>query len=830
MKRHFSLLSTLPIVFSLCGCSEGTPATQTVSEEHPEVVSDAISNGLPSPPQEFADRVIWSVANPNNDPTCSGSLVLNNWALTASHCTGQNMRVMYNKSCTSNADCARGTICTDHGWCGANVVGQYVNGSVAPGGGFNQVTLVHLDRPFLLPGNSSRYSIAQQFYVGTKASLFGKKLTIVGYGGSMQPGAVTGDATYGIFDVVNVGTTWSYITSGGAQSIRDGDSGGPGYLNLNGINYVTGPTVAADQSQHDIPEVYGWLDNVLFENPKILRSGAQALAMAGTANGAAQVYLSNGTYYYSQCDAEPCDSRGQWSTPGPFLFGGSGYAPAMAMDGNTAQVYVPQGDGLHQYSNIKGAFLGDTNLGGACAGPAAADSRPATNPPVMDVLCNGTDGTLNILQRESWGWNGWYSLGVPSGGIRSGTAPAVVSRDAGTTQVFVVGNDGQVWTRVGLVATASWSDWAALGGSNLRSVAATSYGSNHVDVIAVDSSGNLQHRVWAGDWNQAWTPITRGLWSSAVPPYAASYSGKLGVMNVGGIASGASTAYVQRFGDWTSVLPTTSITSPATGASFTSPASITINANAAATDATVTKVEFYQGTTLLGTDTTAPYSFNWTGVGAGSYALTTRVYDSLASIVVSSPVNVTVKSSSNMAPTTSITSPTSGATFTSPATITINANATDSDGSISKVEFYQGSTLIGTDTSAPYSVTWSTSTAGSYSFTSKAYDNQNATGTSGAVSVTVNSSGTRPCANLCTNPTVFAGPGYQSGNLGTGAICRETTANLSGGNCSNMGSRTLKVNGTAMTCSNWKLPLKRNSGYCVQVTAGTPEYASFATW
>jgi hypothetical protein len=91
-------------------------------------------------------------------------------------------------------------------------------------------------------------------------------------------------------------------------------------------------------------------------------------------------------------------------------------------------------------------------------------------------------------------------------------------------------------------------------------------------------------------------------------------------------------------------------------------------------------------------------------------------------------------------------------------------------------------------------------------------------------------SGTNPCASLCSNPVVFTTPSYQSGNLGTGAICRETTANLSGGNCSNMSSRTLTVNGTAMNCTGWTLPAKRNGGYCIQVTAGSPDYASFATW
>src|SRR6185503_17671505 len=88
--------------------------------------------------------------------------------------------------------------------------------------------------------------------------------------------------------------------------------------------------------------------------------------------------------------------------------------------------------------------------------------------------------------------------------------------------------------------------------------------------------------------------------------------------------------------------PTVSITSPANGASFTAPANITINATASDSDGTVTKVDFYQGTTLLGTDTTSPYSFAWNNVAVGSYALKAVATDNLKGTATSAVVNVTV--------------------------------------------------------------------------------------------------------------------------------------------------------------------------------------------
>lgn len=91
------------------------------------------------------------------------------------------------------------------------------------------------------------------------------------------------------------------------------------------------------------------------------------------------------------------------------------------------------------------------------------------------------------------------------------------------------------------------------------------------------------------------------------------------------------------------VAPTVSVTSPTNGASFTAPASITLTATAADSDGTITKVEFFQGgTNLIATVTTSPYTFNWTGVTAGSYAITAKATDNLTAVTTSSAVNVTV--------------------------------------------------------------------------------------------------------------------------------------------------------------------------------------------
>ena len=199
--------------------------------------------------------------------------------------------------------------------------------------------------------------------------------------------------------------------------------------------------------------------------------------------------------------------------------------------------------------------------------------------------------------------------------------------------------------------------------------------------------------------------------------------------------------------------PTVSLTSPANGSSAVAPASIVINANAADANGTVTKVDFYNGTTLLGTDATAPYSYTWNVTTAGTYSITAKATDNAGAATTSSGVSVTVTTNTttpiNQAPTVSLTSPANGTSVNAPASIVIAATAADADGTVSKVDFYNGTTFIGTDATAPYSYTWTNVAAGTYSITAQATDNTGATATSAVVAVIVNTVViSNPCSSI----------------------------------------------------------------------------------
>jgi hypothetical protein len=86
-------------------------------------------------------------------------------------------------------------------------------------------------------------------------------------------------------------------------------------------------------------------------------------------------------------------------------------------------------------------------------------------------------------------------------------------------------------------------------------------------------------------------------------------------------------------------------------------------------------------------------------------------------------------------PTVRITGPASGSTFPANSDVTITATASDSDGTVQKVEFFSGTTMLGESTTAPYSIVWHRPGPGTYALTARATDNAGLMTTSPPVAV-----------------------------------------------------------------------------------------------
>src|SRR6185295_2628649 len=98
---------------------------------------------------------------------------------------------------------------------------------------------------------------------------------------------------------------------------------------------------------------------------------------------------------------------------------------------------------------------------------------------------------------------------------------------------------------------------------------------------------------------------------------------------------------------------------------------------------------------------------------AGTYTLTAVATDADGGSTTSAPVTITV-SNGNQPPTVLLTAPAAGTSYMAPATVNMTAAASDPENRMSKVEFYSGATLLGTDTTSPYAFTWSSVPAGTY--------------------------------------------------------------------------------------------------------------------
>ena len=162
---------------------------------------------------------------------------------------------------------------------------------------------------------------------------------------------------------------------------------------------------------------------------------------------------------------------------------------------------------------------------------------------------------------------------------------------------------------------------------------------------------------------------------------------------------------------------------------------VNLTASPTDTDGTITKVQFYQGGTLLGEKTAVPYTWAYTAVAAGNLSFTAVATDNLLATGTSTavPVTVGVVPPGNQAPKVTLALST---TLTQvPAVVTLTATATDADGTIQKVDFYQNGNLIGTKPTAPFTFQVNLATAGNYDFYVQATDNLNATATTLAQTV-----------------------------------------------------------------------------------------------
>ncbi|WP_037576452.1 Ig-like domain-containing protein [Sporocytophaga myxococcoides] len=170
-------------------------------------------------------------------------------------------------------------------------------------------------------------------------------------------------------------------------------------------------------------------------------------------------------------------------------------------------------------------------------------------------------------------------------------------------------------------------------------------------------------------------------------------------------------------------IPTVSITAPSEGADILIGTPITISASASDADGTVTRVDFYDGTTFLGSDINAPYSLVYNNAPGGTRTFKAVAFDNHGGQNYYT-VSVLV-APANQLPVVSITYPANGIILDPRYSIVATADAYDNDGTITAVYFYKDNTIVGVDYMAPYSAYIDTYLPGVYNIKAEAVDNRN---------------------------------------------------------------------------------------------------------
>ncbi len=226
-------------------------------------------------------------------------------------------------------------------------------------------------------------------------------------------------------------------------------------------------------------------------------------------------------------------------------------------------------------------------------------------------------------------------------------------------------------------------------------------------------------------WTQAWTPTTEGQRPLFVR-----------VVDVHGAVSNSATVMVA-VGS-TNAPPTTALLTPANGTVVAPGTTVTLTTNPGDVDGWITRVDFYDGTTLIGSRTEQPWTLDWTP-SIGVHVIKAWAFDNDGAISATTPAaaaTLSVKGADNQRPSATLLAPAADTTAPAGAPLLIRAGPGDVDGWITRVEFYDGGTLIGTRTQDPWSFEW-TGAAGTHELSVKVFDNEGASSFSASVRVTL---------------------------------------------------------------------------------------------
>ena len=463
---------------------------------------------------------------------------------------------------------------------------------------------------------------------------------------------------------------------------------------------------------------------------------------------------STGTHFYTQSEAE---KNFVIATYPVFAFEGPVYwSPAVAAAGNTA---------LYRFFNTHaGAHFFTTNVaerdmvlqrwpffayegvayqvyptGGGSAGtnqpPVAklsvSPSSVATVPSIVTLTVDASDPD-GIVQRVEY-YAGAEKIGETIVAPHTMNYPLTVAgtytfRAVAWDNLNAVGTTAQINVVAGTVATnvppkitISASPTSLTGPGQITLTANVSDDDGTVTKVTYFENGVKLADVTAAPWQYTYNATTLKLYkfsATAIDDKGAATSTPQLAVNVGSTAVN------------TSPKVTISV-NPSTQAA---PGPLTITATPTDTDGTIAKVSFYVNNSKIIDVTAPPYQANYTTTGNAIYKFYAIATDDKNATGQSADFNVSVGQTTNIAPKITLSIPQTQISF--PGTATMTATATDDDGTIARVSFYQNGTKRADVTTPPYTFNYTTTVPGIYKFKAIAVDNKNAQTSTAEIDVT----------------------------------------------------------------------------------------------
>jgi len=197
-----------------------------------------------------------------------------------------------------------------------------------------------------------------------------------------------------------------------------------------------------------------------------------------------------------------------------------------------------------------------------------------------------------------------------------------------------------------VVSNGATGDWCMLGGISMSQDRTPC---NAIEVNAASSAGTGSLEIWTDNISGLGTKIaTIPITASGGADVWKNYTANVNVtgqhdlyfkfIGTAGIFSLNTVRFTINPG-----APVVSLTAPANAAVVTNGKAVTVSATASDPDGTVSKVEFYAGTTLIGTDNTSLYNISWTPTIAGTYSITANVTDNSGNVTTSNAVSISVR-------------------------------------------------------------------------------------------------------------------------------------------------------------------------------------------